>query len=102
VEPQETEALSTVNIAEFQETFAVDTFGSLLLTQAFLPYILASPNSHIVVMFSRVGSMAGVAYSYRSSKAAVNALFTAMAVNWKEKGVPVIILHPGIISHGIL
>jgi NAD(P)-dependent dehydrogenase (short-subunit alcohol dehydrogenase family) len=40
----------------------------------------------------------GGAYSYRSSKAAVNALFKSMAVDLKEKDVPVFILHPGIVN----
>ena len=40
----------------------------------------------------------GGAYSYRSSKAAVNALFKSMSVDLKEKNVPVIILHPGIVK----
>lgn len=40
----------------------------------------------------------GGAYSYRSSKAAVNALFKSMSVDLKERNVPVIILHPGIVK----
>jgi NAD(P)-dependent dehydrogenase (short-subunit alcohol dehydrogenase family) len=40
----------------------------------------------------------GGAYSYRSSKAAVNALFKSMAIDLKDKNVPVFILHPGIVK----
>lgn len=40
----------------------------------------------------------GGAYSYRSSKAAVNALFKSIRVDLEEKNVPVIILHPGIVK----
>jgi NAD(P)-dependent dehydrogenase (short-subunit alcohol dehydrogenase family) len=102
MEPHETDTLETVNLAKFQKTFAVNTFGPLLLTQALLPNISASQNPKIAVVSSRVGSMAdnssGGAYSYRSSKAAVNALFKSLSVDLKEKNVPVIILHPGIVK----
>jgi NAD(P)-dependent dehydrogenase (short-subunit alcohol dehydrogenase family) len=102
MEPHETDTLETVNLAKLQKTFAVNTFGPLLLTQALLPNISASQNPKIAVVSSRVGSMAdnssGGAYSYRSSKAAVNALFKSMSVDLKEKSVPVIILHPGIVK----
>jgi len=100
--PHEKDTLETVDIAKLQMTFAVNTFGPLLLTQALLPNILASQHPRIAVVSSRVGSMgdnsSGGAYSYRSSKAAVNALFKSMSVDLKEKNVPVIILHPGIVK----
>jgi NAD(P)-dependent dehydrogenase (short-subunit alcohol dehydrogenase family) len=102
MEPQETDTLETVNLAKFQKTFAVNTFGPLLLTQALLHNISAAQNPKIAVISSRVSSMAdnssGGAYSYRSSKAAVNALFKSMSVDLKEQSVTVIILHPGVVK----
>lgn len=101
MEPHETDTLETVNISKYQKTFAVNTFGPLLLTQA-LPNIFPSQHPRIAVISSRVGSMgdngSGGAYSYRFSKAAVNALFKSMAVDLKEKNVSVLILHPGIVK----
>jgi len=100
--PPEFDTFENVDTVKFQKTFAVNTFGPLLLTQALLSNIFASQNPRIAVVSSRVGSMgdnsSGGLYSYRSSKAAVNALFKSMSVDLKEKSVPVIILHPGIVK----
>ena len=100
--PHDQDTLQTVNLEKLQRTFAVNTFGPLLLTQALIPNILASQHPKICVISSRVGSMAdnssGGAYSYRASKAAVNAVFKSMAVDLKEKEVPVLLLHPGIVK----
>lgn len=100
--PHDADTLETVDICEFQKTFAVNTSGPLLLTQALLPNVLSSQHPKIAVMSSRVGSMgdnsSGGAYSYRASKAAVNALFKNMAIDLKDRNVPVILLHPGIVK----
>jgi NAD(P)-dependent dehydrogenase (short-subunit alcohol dehydrogenase family) len=102
MEPPETDTLESVNLQKLQNTFAVNTFGPLLLTQALLANILAAKHPRIAVVSSRVGSLAdnssGGAYSYRASKAAVNTLFKSMAVDLREKNVPVLILHPGIVK----
>lgn len=100
--PHESDSLEKVSITNFQKTFAVNTFGPLLLTQALLPNILKAAHPRIAVVSSRVGSIAdnstGGMYSYRSSKAAVNCLFKNLAVDLQEKNVPVILLHPGIVK----
>jgi NAD(P)-dependent dehydrogenase (short-subunit alcohol dehydrogenase family) len=99
----ETDKLDTVTLQTLQQTFAVNTFGPLLFTQALLPNILSSAAKppHIAVMSSRVGSIAdnssGGSYAYRASKAAVNAEFKNIAVELKDKGVVVSMLHPGFV-----
>jgi NAD(P)-dependent dehydrogenase (short-subunit alcohol dehydrogenase family) len=100
--PHENDALDTVSIDTLQRTFAVNTFGPLLLTQALLPNIRKSPHPLIAVMSSRVGSVGdnstGGMYAYRASKAAVNALFKSMSIDLKGENIPVILLHPGIVK----
>ncbi|KAF9698576.1 hypothetical protein EKO04_003473 [Ascochyta lentis] len=103
--PHESDTLEKVTITKLQRTFAVNTFGPFLLTQALLPNVLKAPHPRIAVVSSRVGSIAdnstGGMYSYRSSKTAVNMLFKNLAVDLKDKNVPVILLHPGIVKSNL-
>lgn len=100
--PPADDALSTVSLDTLTKTFGVNTFGPLLLTQALLPNLLNSENPRLGVMSSRVGSIAdnssGGSYAYRASKAAVNSVFKNMAVELKDKGVVVVIMHPGFVK----
>ena len=43
----------------------------------------------------------GGSYAYRSSKAALNSISKCMAVDLKDKGVVVVIMHPGIVKTGL-
>ena len=103
--PHDSDTLEKVNITKLQKTFAVNTFGPLLLTQALLPNIEKAQYPRIAVMSSRVGSIAdnstGGMYSYRSSKTAVNMLFANLAVDLKPKNIAVVLLHPGIVKSNL-
>ena len=103
--PDHSDTLDKVTVTKLQKTFAVNTFGPLLLTQALLPNIEKAQHPRIAVMSSRVGSIAdnstGGMYSYRSSKTAVNMLFKNLAIDLKDKNVPVILLHPGIVKSNL-
>jgi len=103
--PKDQDSLQSTSLSVLEKTFAVNTFGPLLLTQALLPNLLKAPNPKVGNMSSRVGSMAdnrtGGSYAYRASKAALNSVSKSLAVDLKEKGVVVVILHPGIVRTGL-
>ena len=98
---QENDTLETCNLSVLQKTFAVNTYGPFLLTQALLPNLKASSNGKIGMVSSRVGSIAdnssGGSYAYRASKAALNSISKTLSIELKDKNIPVIILHPGFV-----
>ena len=57
-------------------------------------------------MSSRVGSVGGNAsggsYAYRASKAALNRISKSRAMDLKESGVIVAVMHPGDVKTGII
>lgn len=117
--PKEQDSLTTTHPSVLEKTFAVNAYGPLLLTQALLPNILKASSPKIGNMVSsatmeqlsnflmpmqssRVGSIAdnssGGSYAYRASKAALNSIGKSMAMDLKEKGVTVIMMHPGYVK----
>jgi NAD(P)-dependent dehydrogenase (short-subunit alcohol dehydrogenase family) len=100
--PPEQDSLETTNKNILTATVETNTFGPLLLTQALLPNLLASEAPKVGVVSSRVGSVGdnstGGSYAYRASKAAVNSIGKSMAMDLKEKGVVVSLLHPGFVK----
>lgn len=103
--PRDQDSLTSVSPAVLTRTFEANTFGPLLLTQALLDNLLRSKTPKIANMSSRVGSVAdnssGGSYAYRASKAALNSISKSMAMDLKDKGVVVVIMHPGYVKSGL-
>lgn len=77
----------------------VNVMAPLALAEAFSSQVAASALKVIALQSSRMGSIAdndsGGRYAYRASKAALNAVGKSLSVDLKDKGVVVLILHPG-------
>ncbi|MEN1927334.1 SDR family oxidoreductase [Luteimonas sp. MJ293] len=92
-----------IDAAGFQamrDQFEVNALGPLRVLQA-LDANLAK-GSKVGIITSRMGSMgdngSGGRYGYRASKAAVNAIGRSLAVDLKERGIAVQLLHPGFVA----
>lgn len=80
------------------DLLSTNTLGPLRVAQAFLPLVRRSDNPRIVLMSSRLGSMAvGGTFNvaYRASKAGLNRIAQCLAADLEAEGVTVIALHPG-------
>ena len=105
----ESESSHDLGFDSIRRQFEVNALGVLLVTsimQGHLPR-----GSKIILITSRMGSIgdneSGGYYGYRMSKAALNMAGVNLAHDFRDKGVAVAILHPGMVAtdmvgpHGI-
>jgi NAD(P)-dependent dehydrogenase (short-subunit alcohol dehydrogenase family) len=82
---------------DLQQTFLVNTFAPLMVTQTFLPMLKKSSAAKLVNITSMMGSVAdnksGGYYAYRMSKAALNMFNKSFSVD--HPAIVAMVLHPG-------
>lgn len=97
--PKTQDDFRTAASEDFLDVVRVNTVAPLALAGAFADRVAASQMKVIALQSSRMGSIAdndsGGRYIYRASKAALNAVGKSLSVDLKDKGVTVLILHPG-------
>jgi len=85
----------------WQRTFDVNTLGAVRVTEALLGNVASGDKRLVTAMTSHMGSIADIempgSYYYRSSKAALNAAMRGMAQALHERGVGMLLLHPGSV-----
>jgi NAD(P)-dependent dehydrogenase (short-subunit alcohol dehydrogenase family) len=94
------------NIAEVSDelllrTLKTNTFGPLLVTQAFLPLLTKSPAATVVNMSSGLGQLSDMADTYPAysvSKTSLNAVTRQFAAALRDKGVAVNSVCPGWVK----
>ena len=81
------------------QEFHVNAVAPFMVTRALRGNLAAADNALVAMISSKMGSMAdntsGGAYSYRSSKAALNAVTVSLSSDLAEDGTRVVALHPG-------
>ena len=91
--------LETLDESTWIEEFRVNSISPLMITRALKANLAATSQGIVCMMSSKMGSMgdnnSGGDYSYRSSKAALNAVSVSMARDLAEDGIAVVALHPG-------
>lgn len=94
------DALGEIDADNVRAQFEVNALAPLRVTEALLPNL--KEGSKVALITSRMGSIAdngsGSRYGYRMSKAALNAAGKSLALDLKERGVSVVILHPGFVQ----
>jgi NAD(P)-dependent dehydrogenase (short-subunit alcohol dehydrogenase family) len=91
--------LGRIDYGDWQDTLAVNTLGAIRLSEALIENLARSGSGLIVAISSHMGSIAEIGspndYAYRSSKAALNAAMKGLSLEIGERGVGVLLFHPG-------
>jgi NAD(P)-dependent dehydrogenase (short-subunit alcohol dehydrogenase family) len=94
--------LGNIDRQNFINVFNVNCLSVVKLSDALLPNLEASKDKQILVVSSRMGSIAdndrGRSYAYRTSKAALNCVMRSFAIDVKDKGIHVMLIHPGWVK----
>ena len=92
--------LDELDYESIRRQFEVNAIGTLRTVEAFLGNL--EKGSKIGIVTSLMGSMAdngsGGHYGYRMSKAALNSAGVSLAHDLRPRGIPVAILHPGLVN----
>lgn len=84
---------------DFLDVIRINSVAPLALVAAFADQVAKSQMKVVALQSSRMGSIAdndsGGRYLYRASKAALNAVGKSLSVDLKDKGITVLVLHPG-------
>jgi NAD(P)-dependent dehydrogenase (short-subunit alcohol dehydrogenase family) len=94
------EVLGRLDVDSIRQQMEINAYAPLRISEALLPNLAAG--SKIALITSRMGSIAdndsGGRYGYRASKAALNAFGKSLAVDLKDRGIAVALLHPGYVK----
>lgn len=86
--------------ARWQQVHAVNAAAPTLLANALLPNVAAAQGK-MAAITSRMGSIAdssGGSVAYRASKAALNAAWRALALDWADRPMTLALFHPGWVK----
>jgi len=101
------QAFGTYDYELFQQVMAINVFGPMKMTEAFLPSILLGEQKKVVTLASGIGSiqnaggMKQMSY-YKMSKAAMNMSMRGIRSELKPQGVTVALLAPGMVGTQLL
>ena len=89
-----------IDYDEFRKVLDVNVVAPTKIAESFYQNLLDSQLKKLVVVSSSEGSIAGISSPrtmvYRTSKAAVNMMYTNLAVQLKRKGITVAMVNPGL------
>jgi NAD(P)-dependent dehydrogenase (short-subunit alcohol dehydrogenase family) len=89
----------------FLEVFAVNSVAPTVLASVLAPNVIAAKGKMIAIT-SQMGSIAdnssGGWLAYRASKAALNAAWRTLSIDWASAPIAIAMLHPGWVAdrHG--
>ncbi|MBP9792093.1 MAG: SDR family oxidoreductase [Rickettsiales bacterium] len=94
--------IGNIDIDNMIDTFKINAIYNLKIIERLFQNVLLGKEKKIVVISSSMGSIesnkSGGYYSYRGSKAALNAMIKSVAIDQEKNGIKFLILHPGWVG----
>lgn len=91
-----------VTRGDFLEVVRTNSFAPLALAAALKPNLLAGERRVALAMSSLMSSITAndwaTQYTYRASKTGLNALWSALAGEWRPLGIACILIRPGMVA----
>jgi NAD(P)-dependent dehydrogenase (short-subunit alcohol dehydrogenase family) len=95
----EKEKIGQLRNENISQVIHTNSISQIILAQALWPNLQKGQAKQLIVITSKMGSIgdngSGGAYSYRASKAALNALMRSLAIDLFSQGLRVLLIHPG-------
>jgi len=97
------QAFGQIDYELYRQIVEVNMIGTLKVTEAFTPHVVASARKRIVTLGSAAGSIQMINpppdfYAYRSSKVALHLLMKNVALQLADQGVLVALINPGLVD----
>lgn len=92
------QTLAEMDYDGWADAFAVNSMGPLRVLQGLRAQLAAAPLGKAVTITSQLGALSldwPMSYAYCASKAAVNKVMRLAALDLKDEGTAVLLLHPG-------
>lgn len=100
---------SIVPVSELKTVWETNVFGTLAVTQAFLPLLRKAANARIVTVSSALGSLeinsnpenpyrSNFDAAYGASKTALNGIFLSLAIDLENTNIKVHLVSPGFTA----
>ncbi|MEE8348724.1 MAG: SDR family oxidoreductase [Acidobacteriota bacterium] len=102
------QTIESLEYATFSQVMAVNVYGALEVSQAFLNQVAASHQKKIVALTSSLGSLtltsgrSGGFYFYRISKAGLNMAMRTLQADVHSRGISVAVISPGAVATQML
>lgn len=101
--PRPSQAFGQIDYDLYRQIVEVNMIGTLKVTEAFAPHVIASTKRKIVTLGSAAGSIQMINsppdfYAYRSSKAGLHLLMKNVALQLVDDDVLVALINPGLVD----
>lgn len=91
-----------LDVDAWMNEMRINAITPIILARKLKQNVLEGKDKKIIFISSQMGSIddnySGRFYFYRSSKSALNSAAKSLAIDWKDKNISVLMLHPGWVK----